>query len=410
MAAERSARAREAMAPSSRTAPAAVPGAASAHAAAPCAVTIVAHDIGSVGGMERVLEELIVGLRRLGHPVTVIARSCELPPGTDVELHRVWAPRRPFLLGYLWFMLAGSLALRRHRRGVVQSTGAIVFGRMDTIAVHCCHQVYSAVPNSGPALARSYAALVARVKRVVERRCYDANRTATFVCVSNGVAAEIREHYPQARERVVTIHNGVDIDAFAPGRRAEQARARRGELGIGPERMVAAFVGGNWEDKGLRAPIEALAQAPGWELLVAGHGDPEPYRELARSLGVDRAVHWLGVVSDIQLVYEMSDAFVLPSRYETFSLVTFEAAASGLPILATPVSGVLELIDDGRNGYLIEPRPEAIAVRLRELAADPALRASLGAAARASALGFAWERMVDGHHELYRRLAHGARA
>ena len=58
-------------------------------------------------------------------------------------------------------------------------------------------------------------------------------------------------------------------------------------------------------------------------------------------------------------MYELADAFVLPSSYETFSLVTFEAAASGLPILATPVNGVRELIEDGRNGFLIAPDPDS---------------------------------------------------
>src|SRR5271168_4824924 len=102
-------------------------------------VTIVAHDIGAVGGMERQLTELILGLRRLGHHVTVIARTCELPSGSGVAFHRVRAPGRPFLLAYPWFMLAGSLAVRRWRSGVVQVTGAIVLNRVDVVAVHSCH-------------------------------------------------------------------------------------------------------------------------------------------------------------------------------------------------------------------------------------------------------------------------------
>jgi hypothetical protein len=57
-----------------------------------CDVTIVANDIGSVGGMERVLSELVIGLRALGHRVTVIARSCELPDGAGVDFHRVRGP------------------------------------------------------------------------------------------------------------------------------------------------------------------------------------------------------------------------------------------------------------------------------------------------------------------------------
>ena len=76
------------------------------------------------------------------------------------------------------------------------------------------------------------------------------------------------------------------------------------------------------------------------------------------------AVHWLGVVSDVQAVFKLADAFVLPSSYETFSLVTFEAAASGLPVLATAVNGVRELIRDGENGFLIDIEPAGIAARL----------------------------------------------
>jgi UDP-glucose:(heptosyl)LPS alpha-1,3-glucosyltransferase len=116
-------------------------------------------------------------------------------------------------------------------------------------------------------------------------------------------------------------------------------------------------------------------------------------------------VHWLGVVREIPIVYGMADAFVLASSYETFSLVTFEAAASGLPVLATPVSGVRELIRDGENGFLITQEPQSIAARLNELAADPALRARLGRGARESALAFSWDEMVAKHHELYMRLA-----
>lgn len=369
------------------------------------AVTIVAHDVGSVGGMERQLAELAIGLRRLGHEVTVIARTCELPADAGVVFHRVRGPGRPFLVAYPWFLIAGSIAVRRWRRGVVQATGAIVLNRVDSIAVHCCHQVYPAVASRPTRLFRWYGGVVGVLKRVSERLCFRANRSATFVCVSNGVAADMRAHYPAQANRVLTIHNGVDTTAFAPGVRERGSRALRAQLGISEDRLVALFIGGDWGHKGLRWVIESLAQAPAWDLLVAGHGHERPYRELAEASGVGAAVHWLGVVHDIQTAYGLADAFVLPSIYETFSLATFEAAASGLPILATPVNGVRELIEDGQNGFLIDAEPRVIAERLSALAADPELRARLGRAARASALGFSWQEMVAKHHELYERLA-----
>ena len=371
----------------------------------PTDVTIVANDIGPIGGMERAIVQLILGLRELGHRVTVIARTCELPPGTEVEFHRVRGPGRPALLAYPWFLVAGSLALRRWRRGVVQITGGIVLGRVDVVSVHYCHQVGPANPSRATLLFRIHARAVSVMNRIGERLCYRIQRTATFVCVSEGVCDEMRAHYPRVRERLVTIQNGVDTELFAPGRRADAARALREEMQIAPGRLVALFVGSEWEGKGLAPLISALALAPGWELLVVGRGERSRYEEIARSAGVAAAVHWLGVSEDVQVLYQLADAFVLPSAYETFSLVTFEAAASGLPVLATPVSGVRELIADGRSGMLIAPEPQSIGEKLRALGEDPALRARLGRAARESASEFSWGRMVNRHHDLYERLS-----
>ncbi len=377
--------------------------------ASPAEVTIVAHDIGPVGGMERQLVQLISGLRRLGHPVTVVGRVCELPAGVEVAFHRVRGPGRPFLIAYPWFLLAGSAVVRRRRRGIVQATGAIVLNQVDAIAVHYCHQSGVATPARATPLTRIYIAAVAALNNVSERFCYGIQRTATFVCVSDGVADEIRRHFPGAAERVMTIHNGVDTEAFAPGSRAQEAQALRERLGIASGRLTAAFVGSEWERKGLEPAIRALARAPEWDLIVAGGGDRERYERLTGELGVAGAVHWLGVTRDVPLVLAAADALIFPSAYEAFPLVALEAAASGLAILATPVNGVRELIADGESGFLISPEPQTIAARLQELAGDPGLRARMGQAARAAVLAFSWERMVRSHHELYQRLAARAR-
>ncbi|HEX3692394.1 MAG TPA: glycosyltransferase [Solirubrobacteraceae bacterium] len=369
-------------------------------------VTIVAHDIGSVGGMERQLAELIRGLCADGWDVTAIARTCALGEGENgVRFHRVRAPARPLLLAYPWFLLAGSLALRRHRRGVVQATGGIVLNRLDAVAIHCCHQVYRPEPQRSGVAFRRYAGATALVSRLGERLCLWANRPERVVCVSEGVAAEVREHYPRLAARVQTIHNGVDTELFAPATH-ERAAALRADQTIAPGRLLAAFVG--TADKGLATVLAALREAPEWDLLVAGRGHVERSRELAVDLGVAGRVRWLGVVQDIQRVYGAADAFVLASDYETFSLVSFEAAASGLPVVATPVSGVSELIVDGQSGFLVRRRAGEIAERLRRLGSDASLRERLGYAARERAREFSWERMMLSHERLYSELA-GAR-
>jgi glycosyltransferase involved in cell wall biosynthesis len=374
----------------------------------PCEVTIVAHDIGPVRGMERQLSALVLGLEALGHKITVIARSCELPPGVEATVHRVRAPSRPFLIAYPWFLIAGSIAVRRWRRGVVQATGAIVLNRVDVIAVHYCHRVGSPTPSRATAIFRAQARLAGVLKRAGERVCFRPGRAAAFACVSEGIAEELRTYYPALASRVVTVHNGIDTASFSPGLHHSEAEAMRSSLDISKDRLLAAFVASEWERKGLASVIRALALARQWDLVVAGGGDVEHYRALAESLGVGESVHWLGVTRQVEVVYEMADAFVLPTSYESFSLVSFEAASSGLPILVTPVNGVRELIKDGQNGFLVSRDPRAIAARLEQLGEDPALRARLGEAARVSALAFDSERMVRGYHELYARLATGA--
>jgi UDP-glucose:(heptosyl)LPS alpha-1,3-glucosyltransferase len=373
----------------------------------PCEVTIVAHDIGAVGGMERQLTQLVLGLRSLGHRVTVIARTCDLPAGADVVFHRVRGPGRPVPIAHPWFLLAGSLAVKRWRRGVVQATGAIVLNQVDVIAIHYCHQVGPANPSRSSPLYRLNTIAATLLGRVAEHVCFWLNKPSRLACVSDGVAEEIREHFPQLADRVVTIHNGVDIDTFAPGAHTQDARALRRTLSIAEDRLVAAFVGGEWERKGLEPLIRGLAMAPEWDVVVAGSGDRRRYQQLADTLGVGPAVHWLGVTRNVPAVYELADAFVFPSSYEAFPLVALEAAASGLPLLATPVSGVRELVQDGQAGFLIARDPAAIAERLRELAADPGRRRAMGEAARSAAERFSWSAMVTKHHELYCRL-HGA--
>ena len=387
------------------------PGRAAPHApGGPFEVTIVAHDIGPVGGMERVLSELILGLRERGDRVNVIARTCELPADSGVRFHRVPGPSRPFLLAYPWFVVAGSLVTARRARGVLQVTGGIVLNRADVVSVHYCHQVGPANPSRENALYRANIRLVRVIKRLTERAAFRRNREAVFACVSEGVAEEVREHYPALAPKVITIHNGVDLARFEPGRWREQAREQRVRLGIGERQLVALFVGGEWERKGLRPVIEALAQAPDWMLAVAGAGDRAHFEALARSLGVDGRVRFLGVQREVAPLYAMADAFVLPTSYETFSLATFEAAASGLPLLATPVNGVSELLEPDVNGFFIDRRADTVAAALNQLAGDPPRMLDMGHAARRASLRFSWENTVERHRELYRRLSGGRRA
>lgn len=366
-------------------------------------VTIVAHDVGGVGGMETVLGRLVEGLLARGHRVTVVARSCRLDPHERLRFVRVPGPARPFTLAYPWFFIAGSLLARLHRGEIVHTTGAIVLARADVCTVHLCHHAI-ADRSAGTRASRTgvlyrlNAALAARMSRLAERVVYRPSRTRVLTAVSTGTQRELRAHFPAMAARIVVVPNGVDVTHFAPV--AEPRSPLRAELGLPAADRLAVLVGSEWGRKGLAVAIETIAVAPGWRLLVVGAGDERAFGAHARAHGVADRIHFHGVAPDVVDCLRAADAFLLPTRYESFSLATYEAAACGLPLLAGRACGIEDILRDGINGWFVEQDPVAIAARLAELA-DPALAAEMGAEARRSSLAFTWERAVAGYESCY---------
>ena len=371
-------------------------------------VTIVASEVMPTGGQERVLTKLVAGLLRRGHAVRVVARRCEVPERGDLRWTRIRAPKRPFALAYPWFALAASLALRRVREGVLHSTGAIVLNRVDLSTVHYCHRAFysqeAAPRRSRDSPAYRFNALIAKPLRLLgERWCYRRGRTRRLVPVSRGVAAELRHQFPAMAHAVTVIPNGVDPRDFrsSPSLRS----SARAELGIGDGSLMALFVGGDWERKGLRFAIEGVARTPDWRLMVVGDGDIRAFRQLAAEAGAFDRVTFVGRAGDPARFYAAADAFVFPTAYEAFPLVALEAAASGLPLLAGRASGIEDILVPDENGWFVERDGAEIAARLVQLGRDADLRQQMGRAAADASRDYTWDVVVERYLELYRELA-----
>jgi len=357
--------------------------------------------------MERQLGGLVEALLDQGHAVTVVAGACEVAEHARLSWVRVPGPRRPFSVAYPWFFIAGSIAVWKRRDGLLHTTGAVVLNRADVSTVHFCHRAFRrnlgiTRASRGSAPYRANAWLAGVLSRLAERYCYRPAVTRRLVAVSPGLARELRGLFPAMEEAVEVIPNGVDAAAFE---RYEVERARRrAEWGTAEDELVALFVGGDWERKGLGAAIEGVGATEGWSLVVVGDGDVERYAAVARQAGAAGRVRFEGATREPTAYYSAADAFVLPTAYETFSLVTFEAAAAGLPLLVSRVSGVEDILVDGRSGWFIDRDGQAIARRLAELRRDVRLREAMGEAARADSARFDWARSVEGYRDLYTRL------
>jgi UDP-glucose:(heptosyl)LPS alpha-1,3-glucosyltransferase len=299
----------------------------------------------------------------------------------------------------LFFLTATILAARRGD-AILHTTGAIVANRADLATVHYCHRAAAhmlAAPRAtrGTALYRINAAIAARLSQGGEWWCYRPSRTHALNAVSEGLASELRTYFPRMASRVRTVPNGVDTAEFR--KNPDARRQVRAQLGIEDHARLALFVGGDWERKGLRHAVESLASARAWHLAVAGHGDRDELSARARRDGAEGRVHFLGSIAQMAPVYAAADAFVLPTAYETFSLVTYEAAASGLPLLVSRVSGVEDLLQPGRNGWFVSRDGRDIGNRLNQLGADEALARRMGDEARKAAEAFSWQAMIDSY-------------
>jgi glycosyltransferase involved in cell wall biosynthesis len=371
-------------------------------------VVLVAHDIHDHGGMERAFSELI---HRGGGSARfiVVAQTLAADLRAAVDWRRVRVPRRPFPFRFLSFFLAAVPRMRRGHADVRHTLGAIVPTRTDLATVQFCHAGYrratgSLAPPDTPPLRRANTALARLLALAAERWCYQPARVHLLAAVSRGVRAELETHYP-GTETVVTP-NGVDLGRFRPD--SEARKAVRAEQGVEPGEIVTLFVGGDWERKGLEVAIPAVAVARDrgsrTVLWVVGPGDRARYRRLAEKHGVADHVHFLGPREDTERFYQAADIFVLPTLYETFSLAAYEAAASGLPVVATPVSGVADLVGDNDAGVLVARDADAVGEAMAELARDSELRGRMAAEGRRRSSSYDWDTSVEAVLNLYRYL------
>jgi UDP-glucose:(heptosyl)LPS alpha-1,3-glucosyltransferase len=222
--------------------------------------------------------------------------------------------------------------------------------------------------------------------------------------VSNGTLADLRRDYSIRQIQAVVIPLGCDHMQRTPV--AADRVALRKQLNMRKRDLIALFVGGDWQRKGLEMAMRGVALATGWQLMVVGPGSRQRFEELAHSAGLDGRATFVESPRDIGAFYGAADAFLLPSKYEGFSLGTFEAAAAGLPLLATAVNGVTDILRDGKNGWVLSGGAEEIADRLDRLR-DADLRASMGAASRSSVADYTWERAVNDYCSLMEQIDPG---
>ncbi len=237
-----------------------------------------------------------------------------------------------------------------------------------------------------------------------------SNRFASHIVAVSASCRDFlitRESIPASN--VTLVPNAIDLRRFSPSAaRRDQARV---ELGLPASARVVAGVGRLNPQKNFSLFLDIAAQLaprfPDLHFLLAGDGPEEKMlREKAAALGISDRVIFSGYVADTRLVYLAADVLLMPSRYEGLPMTLLEAMAMGLPVAASQLDGIAEVIGDGREGFLVPSDDASLFVeRTAALLQDSELSLRIAQNARAKIeASFSVERMTSAVEEIYDRF------
>lgn len=368
-------------------------------------IAIVTHNIVRGDGQGRVNYELVHYLLAHGHEVHCLcdrlapdlveagAHWVELHPGFEqVDLLKTWR-----------FIKLADHYLEEHadRYDIILACGATTTHPHSVNAVHFVHGTWLRSPYHAARVQTGvrggYQWLFSTFNSSWELRAFAESQR--IVAVSRMVAGELGS-IGVDRSRIETIINGVDTDEFAPG------PVRRSRLGLPENVPLALFVGDICSPiKNFDGVLRGLVSVPEVHLAVAGSTEKSPYPALARGLGLGDRVHFLGFRNDVPELMKGADWFVLPSRRDSCPLVMLEALASGLPVITATTVGTADIVTPEMGYVLNGPGDHLTLIRaMRELAQEPRRRREMGAAARALAERYHWDRMSGQYLRLFEEL------
>ncbi len=365
------------------------------------------------GGVREHILQLAFSLKQRGWDVRLVvgleradgAFHAERPnlEKAGIPLYSLPMQRNAFVPSNLLSVFRLARLLRAWQPDLVHAQCAIAgaVGRVAAMLAGTKAVVYS--PHGG-SLHQVYGRL-GGIYGAIERLL--ARRTGAIILISDWLRSRGVEVIRCSPEKMVVVPIGIDVGRFPPVE-PEQRQAARSFLGIAPHTTVFLCVGLLRKIKGQDLLVRAFQRV--WQrnsqskLFLVGEGEMRSELEhLARRLGMTTAVQFTGFVDDVSTYLRAADIYVQPSRADASSYSVMEAMVSSLPVIATGVAALPEIVQDGTTGFLVAAEDDgAMAAAMTLLADRPELRQKIGLAGRRRIIEcFRSDEMVRRTEEVY---------
>lgn len=383
-----------------------------------------------IGGTGSYVYYLTESLARFGNRIYIITKNsrervkCESPYGR-VKVLQIETPKIPLLDAILFYTNSSKKVAEINRKFLIDIVHVNLplvpsFALPKTLEAALVVTVHTTWKSESEALRYEPFLRLNRNEKIV--RSFNGilsffeykllERSDKIIAVSANTKEELLESYNVNASKVQVIYNGVDAGKFKPAN--EKDRVKR-EMGFNSDKVVL-YVGRLYSRKGLSTLLRAapiiLQKFRKVKFVISGksfHGEEEKLKTLASRLGVEKNVLFYGYIPDEKLpkLYQAADIFVLPSIYEGMPFTLLEASASGLPVVATRVGGIPEVVSDGENGFLVSPLDiKGLAERILYLLENPSRAHEMGLLGRRIVEEkFSWQRVAERVMEVYNEVS-----
>ncbi|MBI1355616.1 MAG: N-acetyl-alpha-D-glucosaminyl L-malate synthase BshA [Acidobacteria bacterium] len=367
-------------------------------------IAIICHP--TIGGSGVVAAELGIALAERGHEVHIVSylrpvRVTEAKP--RVHFHEVPVTRYPlFQYPPYTLALATKLAVlcREHPIDILHAHYAIPHA----VSAYLCRQMLGeGAPKIVTTLHGTDITLLGLDESFYEITRFSLQQSDGVTAVSGYLARETQERFCTDCPAEI-IYNFIDLDRFSPARRDPALRAKY----VCPDEFLVGHLSNfRW----VKRPQDVIKifhrvtqHIPSRLLLVGDGPDRETAERVAEELGVHDRIYFVGSDQNIEELLPLLDLFLLPSEQESFGLAALEAMACGVPVIASEVGGLPELVTEG-SGFLFPVRDvEAMSRKAIEILSDRAAHARLKQGARERAMAFERTKTVDQYEAYYRRV------